>query len=83
MVNSPTTGQTANHMDTVGICVFLVDFLDGVLVLADDDGWLIDPEDKNLIKVGQFLEGISFKGDIIGWVVAVVDNVFHAILLCC
>ena len=69
MVNSPATGQTANHMDAISVCVFLVDFLDGILVLADDDGRLIDPKNKNLIKVGQFFEGIGFKGDIIGWVV--------------
>ena len=69
MVNSPTTGQTANHMDVISFFLFLVDFLDGILVLTDDDGWFIDPKDKNLINIGQFFEGISFKGDIIGWVV--------------
>ena len=77
MVNRTATRQTTHHMDTVFIGKGLVNLLNGVLVLADDDGWLIDPENKNLIQRRQLTKSVSFKGDIISRVMTVINDIFH------
>ena len=69
VINSATTRQTTNDLDTMSICIFFVNLLNGILVFPNNDSWTVNPENEQFIFIHQFTKGIGFQSNIIGRII--------------
>ena len=69
VINSATTRQTTNDLDTMSICIFFVNLLNGILVFTNNDSWTVNPKNEQFIFIHQFTKGIGFQSNIIGRII--------------
>ena len=69
VINSATTRQTANNLDTMSICIFFVNLLNGILVFTNNDSWTVNPKNEQFIFIHQFTKSIGFQSNIIGRII--------------
>ena len=69
VINSATTRQTTNDFNTMSICIFFVNLLNGILVFTNNNSWTVNPKNEQFIFIHQFTKGIGFQGNIIGRII--------------
>ena len=69
VINSATTRQTTNDLNTMSICIFFVNLLNGILVFTNNDSWTVNPKNEQFIFIHQFTKSIGFQSNIIGRII--------------
>src|SRR5690625_2455177 len=68
MVYSATSRNSAHHMDSFFLYIFMVDFFQGVLISSDDDGRFIDIKYKIVGCLVKIAQCIFFQCKIDMWI---------------
>ena len=77
VIHGSSARNTPHNMNAVLFHVFLIDFLEGVLVFPYDDCRFIYPQYKYFIVMQQFFETIFFKSYVVIGFVGFIDDVYQ------
>jgi hypothetical protein len=77
VVDRSAAGKPAGHPDPLLLHEFPVHLFSGILVLPDDDGVVVLPEQKIALALVHLLEDVFLEGQVVVWVCAGGFDIDH------